>query len=434
VTFDDVLPALLRVCETWAHAAALQKVAVVRDLRGRVRLAIDTTEEGALHVDALGQLLMRELGPWFTGEVLSTRNGAQPLRNVARRVLDVAPDWSSPCYPDGLGGEIAATAGRWKRWERRAGKLPWLEGGADEPWALAGDQPAVVTFYSFKGGVGRTTTLAACALFAAQAKENVVVIDLDLEAPGLASVFAVDVKRGVVDILVDHLATGQVNLGQSPQRSQALSDDLRQYIQVIPAGKLDTRYLEKLARLDFTGSAVDAGEAHIPVQEALSALLATVRDELRPRWILLDARAGLHDLAGLSLHGLAHVDVLFSRANAQGAAGLDLVLHVISRRKRIAPSRVVLVHAMAPAGRPEASAERGRLRQETFGMFKQHLYQGRGQIPAQDAEDADHHPWTIHSEETIERNERLDVVLPYITRDDFRGVWDRIRILAREQV
>lgn len=34
-------------------------------------------------------------------------------------------------------------------------------------------------------------------------------------------------------------------------------------------------------------------------------------------YILLDSRAGLHDLAGLSLHNLAHVDVLVGRDSDQ---------------------------------------------------------------------------------------------------------------------
>lgn len=430
MTFDDVLPTLLRVCETWEHAATLQHVAVVRDLRGLVRLAVEPTEEGARHLDALGASLKRELGPWFADEMLSTRTGKQPLQNVARRVLKTAPPWEAPRYPDLAGGQLPATAGRWQLWERRVGKQPWLEGEAGEPWPLSDGNPAVVTFYSFKGGVGRTTTLAACALLAARAGEKVVVIDLDLEAPGLASVFGVEADRGVVDLLVDHLATDAVSLAGALQRPQALPDELAKHIQVIPAGRLGVSYLEKLARLDFAGSAMAPVGTEVPVQDALRALLAKVRDEHRPRWILLDARAGLHDLAGLSLHGLAHADVLFSRANAQGVAGLDLVLQALSRRVRSASSRVVLVHAMAPAGRPEATAEHARLQHETYGMFTRHLYRGAAGIPEQDAEDADHQPWMIHREETIERNDRLADVVPQLSGEDYRAVWDRIRLLT----
>src|SRR4051812_14058860 len=47
----------------------------------------------------------------------------------------------------------------------------------------------VVTFYSFKGGVGRTMTLANTAFLAACSGKRVLVMDWDLEAPGLAYYF-----------------------------------------------------------------------------------------------------------------------------------------------------------------------------------------------------------------------------------------------------
>jgi tetratricopeptide (TPR) repeat protein/MinD-like ATPase involved in chromosome partitioning or flagellar assembly len=45
--------------------------------------------------------------------------------------------------------------------------------------------PYIVGFYSFKGGVGRTMALANVAYFMARRGRNVLVVDLDMEAPGL---------------------------------------------------------------------------------------------------------------------------------------------------------------------------------------------------------------------------------------------------------
>ena len=47
----------------------------------------------------------------------------------------------------------------------------------------------VVTFYSWKGGVGRTLALANTAVQLARAGRNVLMIDWDLEAPGLDRYF-----------------------------------------------------------------------------------------------------------------------------------------------------------------------------------------------------------------------------------------------------
>src|ERR1700712_2220606 len=44
----------------------------------------------------------------------------------------------------------------------------------------------VITFYSYKGGTGRTLLLANMAVLAARLGQRVVTVDLDVEAPGLA--------------------------------------------------------------------------------------------------------------------------------------------------------------------------------------------------------------------------------------------------------
>ncbi|MFM6072481.1 MAG: AAA family ATPase, partial [Dolichospermum sp.] len=49
--------------------------------------------------------------------------------------------------------------------------------------------PRTVTFYSFKGGVGRTTALTHVAWILAMRGRKVVAVDLDLEAPGLSTAF-----------------------------------------------------------------------------------------------------------------------------------------------------------------------------------------------------------------------------------------------------
>jgi len=51
-------------------------------------------------------------------------------------------------------------------------------------------RPFVVTFYSFKGGVGRSTALAFVANILATRGLKVVMIDFDLEAPGLSLLYS----------------------------------------------------------------------------------------------------------------------------------------------------------------------------------------------------------------------------------------------------
>ena len=54
----------------------------------------------------------------------------------------------------------------------------------------------IVTFYSYKGGVGRTLALANMGVLLARGGKKVLLMDWDLEAPGLDSYFLPYVKNG----------------------------------------------------------------------------------------------------------------------------------------------------------------------------------------------------------------------------------------------
>ena len=68
----------------------------------------------------------------------------------------------------------------------------------------------ICTFYSFKGGVGRTMALANIAELYYQAGFSVLMVDWDLEAPGLERFFpaidteAVRSRPGLTDMLIDY--------------------------------------------------------------------------------------------------------------------------------------------------------------------------------------------------------------------------------------
>src|SRR5437899_11753762 len=69
----------------------------------------------------------------------------------------------------------------------------------------------VVTFYSFKGGVGRTMALVNVAYELAQTGRRVLMVDMDLEAPGLDTFNLPQAKKpvpGVIDFVTQYRATG----------------------------------------------------------------------------------------------------------------------------------------------------------------------------------------------------------------------------------
>src|SRR5262249_32270779 len=73
----------------------------------------------------------------------------------------------------------------------------------------------IISFYSYKGGVGRSMAMANLAVLFARAGFRVLVVDFDLEAPGLESYLVAGPDRessfkqlrerpGLLDLLYDY--------------------------------------------------------------------------------------------------------------------------------------------------------------------------------------------------------------------------------------
>jgi MinD-like ATPase involved in chromosome partitioning or flagellar assembly len=290
--------------------------------------------------------------------------------------------------------------------------------------------PAIVSFYSFKGGVGRTTLLAAVARLLAASGKRVVLLDLDLEAPGLGAFLEVDTERGAIDFIVDYLVTGVPDLQRCHGAASALGDELGAYVEVIPAGRMSWAYVEKLGRLDFS----DVGfGTESSVTRAVRALVDAVRTEFAPDYILIDSRAGLHDIGGLSLHALAHVDVLVARATSQNLVGLEIALQTLGRRKRTDDLRRLLVaHTFAPRreDRETRTSEEEAFLQQVYALFSKWIYM-RSNLPDQleqrDSDDAPHFPRSITQHADLERINAISAAPPAVLDgEDFRRLCDRL--------
>lgn len=430
MTFDQVLPTLVRMCESTEAFSSVDRSCVVRDLHGRVRLVLKPSANFTLDVAGLEGSLSNALGAYFAPPIWLTTTKGDGGR-LAEKALEGSEQWD-PEYEDPATGERRAVGhGRWRKIERRLSKQVWLEKGTPSPpWPLGGG-PAIITFYSFKGGVGRTTALVSCAWQLARAGKRVAVIDLDLEAPGLGAVLESKTERGVLDFIVDFLATASRELSGLHAPAQGLGAGDALAVDVLTAGTLNAAYLEKLARLDFvTAGALEDTEAS-PVDRALGALLHAVRAERNPDYILIDSRAGLHDLAGLSLHGLAHVDVVVSRASEQAYQGLDLTIRALGLRKSAEDLLCVVVHSLAPMD-PTSDAgkrERAEFRERSYQSFTEHIYRDND-VPDINATDASHAPVVVPQDAGLERFSSISAVEPQLFSPAFRALCRRLEELC----
>ena len=389
LAYDAVIERAIETCETMpAFQATVEHALLVRTPTGQVRLVLQLAEGETVSalVREVETELSRALGKWLLPPVISPVHGPRGLRQLAKHLLDQAearvlragwsevwpPGW--PTQSGRAGAEPVALALRWRAHPVTVGKATWLPGPEVDPvgaapWEMLEGEPRITAFYGFKGGVARTTTLAILAWQLAAQGRRVVCVDLDLEAPGLSRALLEDDQpadgAGVMDELLTHAATGS-GLPKLP-----LSEVTVHGVQMgmVPAGVLGPTYLEKLARLDT----MHRGAEKSPVHTAMESLLKRIRaTNPRPDHILLDCRSGLHDLAGLALHDLAHVDVFVGRGDRQELDGLAILLAAMVRRRKINDRRMLFLRTFQrmPFEPVRLAAHRDAL----YALLSAHLY------------------------------------------------------------
>jgi MinD-like ATPase involved in chromosome partitioning or flagellar assembly len=439
--YESTLPRLLwLVTANKKFATSVKRTCVVRDLRGRLRLVLEPNKDMDLRatIEEIDAQLVAELQTWYVSPSLKAGNNGLLGTVLFDRSEDWPRHWPQVAIaPDGDERTIDTTS--WRALQAVHSKQSWIsQDVVGDPWPLHDEQPAVVTFFSYKGGVGRTTTLAAVAWQLARSGKNVIAIDLDLEAPGLGQALGVDAERGVIDYLLGCLAAGEASFDEDLVQTVTIHDATLRFL---AAGRLDDHYLEKLARLDFAshefgssrGSRNGGSVSHDSPQAYLRQLLSILKDRYRPHYIILDSRAGLHDIGGVALHELGHVAVLVGRHNAQGLAGLEIALRTLGRRRARASQRIAVVHtyAVLPADSEEGRTDRLRYREAVYDRAKQYLYAGEEELPALDDVDGSHYTWAIGQYDELPKADGLArTSLAVLQNDELTALRRRIEELA----
>jgi hypothetical protein len=186
------------------------------------------------------------------------------------------------------------------------------------------------TFYSYKGGVGRSLLLANYAHFLSRSGQNVVAIDLDLEAPGLHFKFDVAgaVRGGVVDFaarLLDRASPPpSVDEYLVPVKTSDTDTNGVGRIELLPAGSApSTEYNDLL----FQVLASQFAPRGMTMGRILGRLLEAVRSE-RPdaQFVLIDSRTGITETGRLAIGDMKPHTVICmllpNDENRKGAGGV----------------------------------------------------------------------------------------------------------------
>ena len=267
----------------------------------------------------------------------------------------------------------------------------------------------IFTFYSYKGGVGRSTALANVAEWLYQQGARVLMIDWDLEAPGLESFFyqteselnSIRSKEGLMDLLLEYrkqyaraVRTAEtrdpesifrhtigklkpfeywVNAIHTPSPNDGTR---RKGLWLLSAGlrhERFPRYAEEVHDFNWPEFYSDYNGERF---------FAWLRDQAAPKFsgyqltapgfadvVLIDSRTGITEMGGVCTQELADVVVAFSAPNLQNLAGVATMLRSF-RRPEILNARngkpeVILVPSRVDASELDS---RNRFEKRLRGM------------------------------------------------------------------
>lgn len=419
----------------------LKYVTIIRDIKGKIRLFLEPLENISIaesETTDLNTFLSTKLGRYYGNDIWLPveKDGYKALIDTIKAERVVASWDDESVLP------------RWYVLERHIAKQAWTDNTLRQPpWSenlvAQKHKPAIVSFFSFKGGVGRTSALVATALTLARNGHRVAVVDLDLEAPGLATIFSPDNSNnlGVIDYLLEKklqeqdwkLRTHLISINEP----NLLGDD-GESIYLLPAGTIDDNYLEKLARLDFQ-NLVD-GE----LQSTMVDMLKELNNEARLLdFILMDARAGFHDIGGLAITGLSHAAVIFGTQSRQSWAGLTHVIRHLARPGVDERLPLILVHSMAPAiGISGRERELTEFREQAYIVFQENYYSEDETVPDANNREEPFFPVVVPYQESLrgdialfsrnstpEGSKRLSDLVRIMTDSPYQDIAEKLCIL-----
>lgn len=342
--FDDSLPRLATLLQTKLGASAVESAVFVRDATGYLSVVVDD-ELGEQKLAELNEGAVKVLGGYARGEdCIRDRNG------VGSQTL-LACTAQSQFHIDGRAVNFI---------DRRIV-------GAD--WLLPPKEPASkprIAFVSIKGGVGRSTALAVMAAHLSACGLRVLVIDLDLEAPGIGTMLITPdamPRYGSLDYLVENGISGIDDEFMDNCIGKSFLGKAGGQVAVLPAFGSETidhpeGGLAKIARAYLED--VQLGGGTVSLTDQIRDMLERFEKTEAYDVVLVDGRAGLHETTAAVVLGLGAETLLFGIDEPQTFTAYKLLFAHLASREGAEFERwkqsIQFVHAKASAD-PRSQAE-----------------------------------------------------------------------------
>jgi len=191
----------------------------------------------------------------------------------------------------------------------------------------------IITFYSFKGGVGRTFALVNVGAELARRGRRVLLVDFDLEAPGLETFERLRPPPdhpGLVEYIAEYLRTKQIPDVRPFVYSAGTVGKKDGQLWVMPAGRRDVKYQASLVNIDWKRLYRD-----LKGFELFEDTKKQWEEAFKPDYVLIDSRTGHTDVEGICTRQLPDAVVVLFFPNEQNLVGLrDVCRRIHAERER----------------------------------------------------------------------------------------------------
>ncbi len=191
----------------------------------------------------------------------------------------------------------------------------------------------VITFYSFKGGVGRSMAMVNVAAELAKQGRRVLMVDFDLEAPGLSSFNLTQPQRphpGVVEFISHYLETREVpDVSKYLFKSNSFEDSNGSLF-IMPAGCQDESYQSRFGAINWQ-TLYDRDDGYLLMED----MRLQWKERLNLDYVFIDSRTGYTDIAGICTRQLPDAVCLIFTPNRQNLAGMAAITAGINAQKNI---------------------------------------------------------------------------------------------------
>ncbi|WP_373500085.1 KGGVGR-motif variant AAA ATPase [Desulfococcus sp.] len=379
--------ALTAAIEKVKQAGNISKeITLVRDLRGRIRVLLPIGEDDYKDkkdaIVALGADLSMILGNYgFPPEtmVLYSKNLAVADSELNDRVV----------LYQGKGMTIHLL-------DRQIIGQDWLK----DSYNRTTSNPRAA-FFGIKGGVGRSTALVIWAWRLAKQGKKVLIFDLDLESPGVSSTILPKELLsdfGIVDWFVEDGVGQAAFIEREMIAISPVARELSGEIRIVPAfGRKTDEYLPKLARCYAdTASANNASWGN-----RLERMVTLFEESERPDIVILDSRAGIHDIAATVITRMDAQSFLFAVDSSQTWKAYSFLFSHWKRHPGLASIREKLQIVASMVPETDRDEYLKRFREHSWDLFRDYLYD-EAAATAEDAfnfdlnnEEAPHYPLPV---------------------------------------